>query len=380
MMTKLIYRNLTRHPLRTTLTTLTVMAAVVVFISLLSVGKGVRRMVEETGNDTVLIVFQRYKACPPYSRLPAHYADQIAEVPGVREIMPLRFLLSTCQTTTNMMAVHGIEPGVFRRFRDIRVPDEHYAAFAGERGAALVGRAMANRYGWQRGDTVTLPELRNFSFVVRGIFDAPGSSLESVILVDRTFLEYAISDVGVVTMFLALLEDPGRIDDVSRSIDALFANYPAQTRTTAEKEFIAGTIEDFMNMVQFSQFVAYLAMVLVLAAVSNSISMNVRERWHEMALLRARGFTRRLVVRLVLVEALAGSAFAAMAGVGAALLLFAYGDFAISVEGYTITPHLSAGIMLLALLSGAGLGLLGAIIPALRGSGQPIVTALREVH
>ena len=380
MMTKLVFRNLMRRPLRTALTMLTVMAAVLVFACLLAVDRGVGRMVEQTGDDAVIIVFERYKACPPYSRLPVHYGDQIAQVPGVRDVMPVRFLLSTCQTTPNLVALHGIDPDKLRRFRDIRVPEEQYEAFADERGAALVGRAIADRFGWRVGDTVTLAELRGVSFVVRGIFDTPGSSLESVILVDRQFLEYSIDQVGVATMFTVLLDDTDRIDEVSRSIDAIFANYPAQTRSGPEKNFIVGSIEDFMHMVQFSQVIAYLALVLVLAAVSNSISMNVRERLREMALLRTRGLTPGMVVRLILFESVIGAAVAAALGVVAAAALLSRGRFSIGIEGYTIVPYLSTGIVTLALAAGVAVGLVGAILPAIRGTRLPIVTALREVN
>ncbi len=380
MMLKLVFRNLMRRPLRTVLTTLTVAAAVLVFVCLLAVDGGVRRMVEETGDDAVIIVFERYKACPPYSRLPVHYADQIAQIPGVQEVMPIRFLLSSCQTTTDLVAIHGIEPDKFRYFRNIKVSDDDYNSFANERGAAMVGRATANRYGWQVGDTVTLQELRGVSFVVRGIFDAPGSSLESVILVDRHFLEYSINQVGVATMFTVLLEDVGHMDEVSREIDTMFANYPAQTRSGPEKSFITGNIEEFMHMVRFSQIVAYLALVLVLVAVSNSISMSVRERLREMALLRTRGFTQGMVVRLILYESVTGAVTASVTGIVLAALILSYGQFAIGVEGYTITPYLSIKIVLLALLAGTFLGFFGSILPAIHGTRQPIVTALREVN
>jgi putative ABC transport system permease protein len=380
MMTRLVCRNLTRRPLRTALTMLTVTAAVVVFVGLLAVDRGVARMVERTGGDAVIIVFERYKACPPYSRLPVHYTDQIEQIPGVRDVMPVRFLLSSCQTTTDLVALHGIDPDRFRRFRDIRVSEEHYAAFAAERGAAMVGRAVASRYGWRVGDTVTLQELRGVSFVVRGIFDAPGSSLESVILVDRRFLEYSIDQVGIATMFAVLPDHADRIDQISRSIDAAFANYPAQTRSGPEKAFIVDTIEDFMHMVRFSQVIAYLALLLVLAAVSNSISISVRERLREMALLRTRGMKPAMVVRLILYESAMGATLAAVLGVAVAALVLAIGRFSIGVEGYTIVPHLSAGIVALALLAGMVLGLAGAILPAVRGTRLPIVQALREVN
>lgn len=379
MLTRLVIRNLRRRPLRTALTGLTVTVAIAVFAALLALDSGVRRMVETTGDDAVIIVFERYKACPPFSRLPVHYRDQIARLDGVRAVMPVRFLLSSCQTVTDLVAIHGIEPDQLRRFRDLQLPEQDYATFAGERGAALVGRQAAARYGWQVGQTVTLAELRGISFVVRGIFTAPGSSLESVILVDREFLEYAIDEVGTVTMFNVQVDRPDLIDDVSRRIDALFGSSSAQTRSGPEKEFIASNVEDFAHLVRFAQVVAWLALILVLAAVANSISMSVRERLREIALLRARGFTPGQALRLICWESAVQSLLAATVGVGVAAVALASGRLAISVEGFTITPYLSPQIVVLALLAGAGLGLVGALWPAHHATRRAIVGALREV-
>lgn len=380
MLIKLILRYLLRRPLRALLTTLTVAVAVAVFATLLALDSGVRRMVAASSEDAVVIVFERYKACPPYSRLPVHYADQIARIDGVREVMPIRFLLSSCQTTTDLVAVHGVEPAKLRRFRNLRITEGEYEAFAAERGAALVGRAAAARFGWRVGQTVTLPQLRGVSFTVRGIFAAPGSSLEAVILVDRQFLEYSIDEVGTATMFAVLVDGPGSVDAVSRQIDASFTHAAAQTRSGPERDFVAGNVADFAHLVRFAQVVAYLALVLVLAAVANSISMSVRERARELALLRTRGFTPRLATALVCAESLLQAGVAAVAGVGAAMLLLARGTFAISIEGFTITPHLAPGIIALALAAGLALGLLGALWPAWHGARLPIASTLREVR
>ena len=375
---RLVTRNILRRPLRTALTGATIAAAILVFASLLSVNSGVHQMIDATGNDAVVIAFERYKACPPFSRLPVHYGDQIAGMPHVREVMPVRFLLSSCRTTTDLVALHGVDPEKLRQFRALGISEAEYEAFADERGAALVGRALAERYDWRVGETVSLAELRGISFVIRGIHDAPGSSLNATILVDREFLEYSIDQVGVATMFMVLVDDAAHVDAVSREIDATFANYPAQTRSGPERDFIANMIEDFLHMVAFSQVVAYLALFLLLGAVANSISMSVRERLREMALLKTRGFGQGQVTAIVLAEAMLISLGAASIGLLATVLVFATGRFTIGVEGYTITPHLSTGVVALSLAAGAALGLAGALMPAIRGARLPIRAGLSE--
>lgn len=372
-------RNILRRPTRTLLMTLGVAVAIFIFSALLSLDRGLKRMVERTGSDLVLTVFERFKACPPYSRLPVHYRDKIAAIPHVRDVMPVRFVLSNCQTTTDLVAVHGIEPGKFRRFREIEIPEADYQSFAAERGAAIVGRSVASKYGWRVGDQVTLKELRGVSFTVRGIFEAPGSALQSIILVDREYLEYSIEQVGLATMFLVLVDGPAHVDSVSAAVDGEFANFDTQTKTGPEKSFIAGSIKDFGDMVRFAQIVAYVSLAMLLLAVANSVSMNVRDRLREMAILKTLGYRRAHVARLVLVEALALALAGAVVGIGATALLVGSGVLAISVEGYTIVPHLSHGIGALALLMGGLLAVLGGYAPARRAARLPIVTALREV-
>ena len=376
---KLILRNIMRGKIRTLLTVLGVSVSIFIFAALLSLDQGVKRMISSTGGERVITVFSRYAACAPYSKLPAHYADKIVTLKHAQAVMPVRFLLSNCRTTTDLIAIHGVEPQSFRQFRQIELPDQQYSAFAAERGAAIVGTALARKYGWTVGRQVSLPQLRGISFTVRGIFASPGSSLENVILVSREYLERTIGEPGVATMFLVLADDADNVSALSRTIDALFANYETQTRSTAEREFISSLISDMAQMVRFAQYVAYLALLLLLAAVANAVSMTMRDRLREMAVLKLLGFDSDGVVRLVLAETFATAMLGALLGLGLALLVLTIGQPAISSEGYTITPVMTRQVLLLGLGAGALLGYCGTLLPARIAARMPIVQALKEV-
>jgi putative ABC transport system permease protein len=376
---KLVVRNLLRSKARTLLTMFGVSVSIFIFAALLSLDRGVQRMIDQTGNDSVLTVFDRYKACPPNSKLPLHYGDKIAALPTVAEVLPVRFLLSTCRTTTDLVAVHGIEADKLRDFKELAIGSADYDAFAAEKGAAIVGREVAGKYGWTTGQQVTLAQLGGVSFVVRGIFDAPGSSSNQVVYVDRTYLEQATQQPGWVTMFLVKPKDPSQADAVAASIDALFANFEVQTKTGPEKAFIARMITDFKDMVRFAQIVAWAALVLLLAAVANSMSMSVRDRLREMAIMKLLGFDSESTARLVLVEAVVASALAALCGAGLAWLAIGRSGFVISVEGFSIVPYLSGEVVTAGLCAGILLGAVGAFLPASGGARLPIVQALKEV-
>jgi putative ABC transport system permease protein len=336
-------------------------------------------MVDQTGGETVLTVFDRYKACPPGSKIPIHYAAKIAAIPHVQAVLPVRFLLSSCRTTTDMVAVDGIDPRVLRQFKDLRLPAGEYAAFAREKGAAIAGRTVADKYGWQVGQQVTLAQLGGISFVLRGIFDSPSSTERQVVYVDRVFLEQATGQTGWVTMYLVKPDEPAHADAVSQAIDATFANFDVQTKTGPEKAFIARMIHDFKDMVHFAQLVAWAALVLLLAAVANSMSMSVRDRLREMAVLKLLGFDSNGAAQLVLAEAMLVSTAGALAGAGLAWLLINRSGIVVSVEGFTIAPMLTPEVVALGASAGLLLGALGAFLPAMSGARLPIVQALREV-
>ncbi|MCC7477548.1 ABC transporter permease [bacterium] len=376
---KLILRNLTRARARTLLTVLGVAMSVFIFAALLSLDHGVQRMIETTGDDSVITVFEKYKACPPFSHLPVHYGEKIAGIEGVDAVMPVRFLLSTCGTTTDLVAVHGVDPAVLREFMEINISDEQYSAFASEKGAAICGRQVAAKYGWQVGQQVSLPQLNGISFALRGIYDAPGSSANQLVLVDRVYLDQSQEQQGIVTLFRVRVADASQVGSVSRAIDANFANYETQTKSSPEKSFIAAMIHDFKEMVSFSQLIAYAALVLLLAAVVNSVSMSVRDRLREMAILKLLGFDSERVVTLVTTETALLGLLAAFIGAGLAWALTTFANLSISVEGFTIRPWMSGDVIFLALGAGLSLGFFGAWFAARGSARQPIIAALREV-
>jgi len=256
-MFKLAFKNLMANKIRTLLSIAGVAVCVFIFSGIQTLDDGLKRMVAETGGREILIVFQKYKACPPYSKIPISFLDQIKNLDHVKEIMPVKFLMSNCGTTTDLVVIHGVEKNILRKIRNLKFDnDDVYADFLKEKSAAIVGKSTALKYNWKIGQQVSLPKLRNISFTIRGIFEAPGSSLEEVIIVDREYLEQSISDVGHVTMFIVLLESNGHGNVVSAAIDSMFKNNTIQTRTTPERGFISDQIKSFRSLVQFSQIVA----------------------------------------------------------------------------------------------------------------------------
>ena len=374
-----ILKSAARSPLRALLTLLGVAVAAFMFTSVFAIDRGMHRMIHQSGGDDVLIVFEKYQGCPPLSKLPSAYQAQIADVPGVADVTGTLFLLSACSTATDLVAVHGVEPTKFRTFRDIEISNADYDAFATERAAAIVGERLAQRYDWKVGQSVTLQKLGDVSFTIRGIFKAPGNSLENAVLVDIEYLRFSTDQTGLATLFMARMKDSAQAGVVSEKIDALFSSSANPTKTTPERSFIASAISGVVGMIEFSRGLAYIAVGILFVGVANSLSMTVRDRTREIAILKTIGFSRWQVLAVIVSEA---GALAFIGGAAGAMIAFGVinsGSYGLSVEGFTIAPHVSFTLLLVATALASVVGIVGGLMPAWHASRLRVVGALREV-
>lgn len=374
-----VLKNARRNPVRTTLTLVGVAVAIFIYTAVLSLNRGMNRMLQSSGGDDVLVVYDRYEGCPPMSKLPVSHQHQIEDLPGVADTTATLFLLSACSRATDLVAVHGIEPDSFRRFQSIELADERYAAFASERGAAIVGEQVARRFGWQIGQTVSLQELDDLTFTIRGIFRSPGNNLENTILVDLEFLQRATDQIGTVTLIYVKPKEPRLATQVAAEVDALLGGSSTPTKTTPERSFMAAAISGVTGIVAFSRWLGYVALGIILLGVGNSLSMSVRDRTREIAILKTIGFRRRQLLPLIVAEA----ALTALAGgvIGSLLgwLAVNRSGFYLAVEGFTLAPHVSAQLVTQGIGLAALIGVLAGVMPAFFASRLRIVTALKEV-
>ncbi len=370
---------LLRAPLRPTLAVLAVALAVWLFCSVVAVDRGLQRMLATSARPDMLVVFDRFQSCPPLSKLPQAHRGSLEGLDGVRDVTAELYVISSCSRVTDLVAVHGIEPGAIRNFRDIEIPEKEFAAFASERGAAIIGQRAAARYGWRVGQTVSLDRLGGLTFTIRGIFRSRTEGLESAILVDLEYLQLATNQPGKVTLFHVRLGNAEQGGAVAAEIDRLFANSTAPTRTATERAFLDAAVSSLAGLVEFTSLLGYGALGLVALGVGNSLSMSIRDRTREIAILKIIGFRRPQVLRLMLSEAFVCGLVGGLIGAALSWLLLTTTHFELSVEGFSFAPSLSPGLLGEALLLSILLATVAGFFPALRVARLKVSDALREV-
>jgi putative ABC transport system permease protein len=104
------------------------------------------------------------------------------------------------------------------------------------------------------------------------------------------------------------------------------------------------------------------------------MTIAVRERRHEIGLLRALGAARRQILILFLIEAVALAVFGGLAG----FVVGAGGAWVIGLAVPALPTHTAWDFVLLAELAAASIGLGAGVLPALSAAGLDPVEALRD--
>ena len=105
-------------------------------------------------------------------------------------------------------------------------------------------------------------------------------------------------------MYTVAVHDPARAADVGEAIDALFQNSSAQTHTETEKAFMASFISMAGNLALLLNGIGLAVSFTILLVTANTMSMAVRERRTEIAVLKTLGFSSAQVMGLIVAEAL----------------------------------------------------------------------------
>ncbi|MFO1395002.1 MAG: ABC transporter permease [Steroidobacteraceae bacterium] len=318
--------------------------------------------------------------------LPESYETRIRSVTGVTEVSPQTWFGAWYQDERNQIPAFPVKPEPFlRMYPEYRVPDDQRQAWLTDRTGIMVGRALADLYGWKPGDVVPLHSAiwrqKNGSFVwdftVRAIYDAPeGGDTRNMAMHQDYFEEAKASAKGLVGWYVVRVDDPARGPAIGRQIDALFTNSPAETKTSSERAMAQSFVNQIGNIGKILGAIVMAVFFTMLIVTANTIAQSVRERTNEIGVLKTLGYSNGSVLALVLSESLlvtvAGGTLGLLGawwvGVQFEPVLSQYlPGFAIDAEAVTR----GAAWM-------AGLGLAAGAVPALQAMRLRIVEALRR--
>ncbi|WP_428102377.1 ABC transporter permease [Candidatus Rariloculus sp.] len=380
----MLWSNLKRKPLRGLLTWASVVVAFLLFGVLEAVRFALSGGVELAGQDR--LISQHKVSLVQF--LPLNYLNRVRSLDGVHFATSNDWFGGVYQDDRNQLVVIAVEPeSFFDVYHEIPVSEEEQRAWQANQTGAVVGRSVAERFGWAVGDVVP---IRSNIFTRRGggdtweleistIFDWEDGD-NSAIYMHYDYLnearEFAIDEIGWLVL---RLEDPDLAPEVAAAVDSMFANSFAETRTTTEEAFVQGFANQIGNIGAIVSAVASAVFFTMLLVTANAMAQSVRERVGEIAVLRTLGFSNLSVTLLVLLEGLAITVLGAAAG-----LWLGYGVTEVigansALQQFLPLMEIPRQAFVTGALLAAGLGVLASVLPCVRVLRLEITDELRQV-
>jgi putative ABC transport system permease protein len=172
------------------------------------------------------------------------------------------------------------------------------------------------------------------------------------------------------------IADPDDAVRVVKAIDAEFANSPWETKTDTEKAFAASWVKMMGNIEFLILSIGSVVFFTLLLVSGNTMAIAVRERFRELAVLKAVGFSDRFVLVLVMAETMVVAAVGGGIGLALAKLFSLRGD---PTGGLLPFFYLGPNAILLGFMLALGVGLMAGTLPALTAMRLRVVDALRRV-
>lgn len=381
---KLLLKNAFRHKLRTLLTMVGLIVAISAFGLLRTVVDAWYAGVDGTSN-TRLITRSAISVGYP---LPLYYADRIKKVEGVTGVTWVNWFGGIYIDRRNFFARFAVDgKSYFEMYPEYILDDAEKAAFMADRQGAIVGRKLAQRFGWKIGDTIPLSGTvypGNWNFTIRGIYHATDARTdESLMMMHWSLLAESVrkrlgnaaaSQVGI---YMVNIKDPGRASMVSQEIDAMFRNSVAETRTETEKAFQLGIVSMSEAILMAVRAVSFVVILIIMAVMANTMTMTARERLAEYATLKALGFSPAFVVKLLFGESLMIAVIGGAIGIAMTFPL-AIG-FLHQTNNLFKVFEVSQTTMVYQGIAAVIVGLISAAWPAWKMSNIDIVQGLRHV-
>ncbi len=234
-------------------------------------------------------------------------------------------------------------------------------------GFVLIGKKIADDYGKFVGSTI---ELNDKKFRVKGIFSGSSELIESVVAMNLSDAR-DLSGIGTgkVSSFTLDLLDPGKTE---QTVDLVEFRFPDEVQAFSSATYAEQFDSVLGNFRLLVFFVAGISSLVAGIGIVNTILMSIIERRKEIGTLKAVGWTRYEIIKLIVFESLLIGVLGGVFGLALGylvdyLLLGALGlNFAITLP-----------LILQALFFALLLSLFAGAYPALRASSLDPVEALR---
>jgi putative ABC transport system permease protein len=372
----LVWAGIWRKRGRAVLMLLQIASAFALFGLLEGVNTGIKQAIAETHRDRLYIGSSVSLGDP----LPISVLSRIRAIPGVGTVTPRQALPGTYQQPDQQLIVIAGDPATyFAIYDELSAPQDAVAALASNRTGVIAGRTTMERFAWKVGDRVVLESpvpradgSRDWAFDIVGSYDS-SSDLDDATALIANFAyvnEARFAGRDTAQVFIARIDDPTDAAAIGLAIDNLFANSANETRTQSEADLLASQIQRIGDLNYLARAIIAAVFFAMLFATGALMMQSIRERMPELAVLKTVGFSDRLVMGLIIAEAVLFCLFSAGIGLAIAAFVLPLARDFIGIAGVPLV------VVATGLVFALVLALIGSCVPAWRGLRLQVADAL----
>lgn len=376
----LIWKNVWRRKFRTTFTLLSIFIAFLLFGILMTIRTAFSLGVDIAGLDRLILIHKVSLIMP----LPVAYQARLQQTPGVELATHQTWFNGIYQDPANFFANIAVEPDPFLRiYPEFRLPPDQARAWLADRQGAIAGRDLAERFDWTVGDRIPLTgtiwqpkQGQTWEFNLVGIYDGEDGIDKTQFFFRYDYLDENRADgEGLVGWYVVKIADSSQAVALSRTFDEMFANSPAETKTTTEKGFIESFAKQIGDIGAIMIAIASVVLFMFGLVAASTMAQSIRERTSELAVLKTLGFTGGTILTLVLAESLFIVFVGGGLGLALAWLFVQGGDPTGGLLPIFVLPprDIAIGVALMVCM-----GLLAGAAPAMGAMRLRITDALRR--
>jgi putative ABC transport system permease protein len=320
-------------------------------------------------------------------RLPLAYRDTIRRIEGVEIVSYGNWFGGYYIDEKDFFAKFAVEPKSYLElYPEYVIPDDQRIKFVSDRKGCLAGKKLADRFGWNVGDIVTLTGTifpGKWDFILRGIYEGRNKNIDETLFffhwdyLNESMKKNPSTPADHVGFYIIGLENPYIAAETSEAIDASFRNSLAETLTETEKAFQLGFVAMSETIIKAIQLISLVVIFIILIVVANTMGMSVRERIGEYAVFKTLGFRARQITLLIMGESMVITIIGGITGI---ILTFpAAMGFSLAVGRFFPVFNITWETMYLDLVVTVTVGLLAGIFPAYRAVTVRIAEGLRRI-
>jgi putative ABC transport system permease protein len=382
-----VLRNARRSPIRSLLTigsTAMCLFLMMMLLSFISSFEAAGTSLREY-NRLIVMSSQGFAQPVPVSRL-----NELKAMDGVTAVTAFSWYGGKYKNEVMPFAQFAVTADtIFDIYDELTIPPGQLADFEAERSACVIGRKLAEERKIKVGDPLPL-QADTYPFdmdlVVKGIYDGPSNRDLRMCMFHWEYMNEGLKKVAPTSRMIdnagiAVLKckSAGIMPELAKKIDAAYVNSDTPTRSQSEEAFnqmFLGMFGDLKGLISNIGLAVVFSLIFV---AGNAMAMALRERTTEVAVLKAIGFRRGLVVNLVLAESIIVTMIGGAIGALGAKAFFDVVDISRYTAGRLPFFFIPWPTALLGLAAALGIGFVSGIIPAINAARLSVVNGLRKV-